>query len=74
MARKKAEKVESGDWPKVTQGSHLTVSTFQDGSTTLVWDWDALVRDVNEAIASVSSDLIAVTETKVKRSRKKKAE
>lgn len=66
MARtKKTENVASGGWPKINQGSHLTVKTFEDGRTELVWDDAALLRDVQEAIASV-----AVTEVKPKRTRK----
>lgn len=44
--------VPSGGWPKINQGSHLTVKTFEDGRTELVWDDEALARDVREAIAS----------------------
>lgn len=40
-------------YPIVTKGSHLTVTTYEDGSTELVWDDEALARDVREAIASV---------------------
>lgn len=47
MARKKKEEV------KVVKGSHLTVTTHPDGRTELVWDDEALLRDVKEAIASV---------------------
>lgn len=43
----------SGEWPKIVQGSHLTVTTFEDGRTELVWDDEALMRDVREALASV---------------------
>jgi hypothetical protein len=39
--------------PKVVKGSHLTVTTYPDGRTELVWDDEALERDVREAIASV---------------------
>lgn len=42
----------SGGWPKITQGSHLTVKTFEDGRTELIWDDEALQRDVEEAIAA----------------------
>lgn len=38
------------EWPKVTVGSHLTVKTFEDGSTELVWDDEALLKDVQNAI------------------------
>ncbi len=41
-------------WPKVTKGSHLTVTEYEDGRTELVWDDEALARDVREAIASVN--------------------
>lgn len=76
MARKKKTEelvnVDSGSWPKVTQGSHLTVTTHKDGSTELKWDHDALLRDVQEAIASVSTNIVAATEDKVKKTRARK--
>jgi hypothetical protein len=50
---KKLENVDSGGWPKINQGSHLTVKTFEDGRTELIWDDEALARDVRNAIASV---------------------
>lgn len=37
-------------WPKVEKGSHLTVTTYEDGRTELEWDDDALMRDVQDAI------------------------
>ena len=71
MARtKKLENVESGGWPKVNQGSHLTVLTYEDGRTELKWDDEALLRDVQEAIASVGP--VEVVEEKPKRTRKAK--
>ena len=47
MARKKTTNTE---WPKVEQGSHLTVTTHEDGRTELTWDDEALEREVREAI------------------------
>ena len=69
MATKKAKKkdIEVGE-PTVVKGSHLTVTTYPDGRTGLEWDDDALMRDVQEAIASVED-----TVTPVKKTRKKKA-
>ena len=78
MARtKKTENVASGGWPKVNQGSHLTVITHEDGRTELKWDDAALMRDVQDAIANYESTVekvVALTEEKVKaiRGRKKK--
>lgn len=43
----------SGCWPKMNQGTHLTVKTFEDGSTELVWDDEQLLKEVREAIASI---------------------
>ena len=63
MARKKKD-IED---VKVVKVSHLTVTTYPDGRTELEWDDDALMRDVQEAIASVQ-----VTEQPVKKTRKKK--
>jgi len=53
MARKKNQLAEVNSLPTVTKGSHLTVTTFPDGKTELEWDWDALVKEVREACASV---------------------
>lgn len=60
MARKK----KTEDAPQTIKGNHLTVHA--DG--TLEWDWNALLKEVQEATM-----LIPVTEAKVKRTRKKKA-
>ena len=70
MARtKKATNVPSGGWPKINQGTHLTVKTFEDGSTELIWDDEQLLKEVQEAIASVQT--VAVVE-KPKRTRSTK--
>jgi hypothetical protein len=56
MARtKKTSIVENNEWPKINQGSHLTVKTFEDGRTELVWDDEALLQDVQLAILSIES-------------------
>lgn len=41
-------------WPRVTKGSHLTVTEYESGKTELVWDDEALLNDVRIALASVS--------------------
>ena len=65
MATKKPKNQPSGGWPKMNQGTHLTVKTFEDGSTELVWDDDQLLKEVKEAILSVENKT-----SKPKRSRK----
>ena len=72
--RKKKETVAntpSGGWPKINQGSHLTVKTFEDGRTELIWDDEALLNDVNNAILKYESTIPVVTE-KPKRKTKEK--
>ena len=61
----------SGGWPKITQGTHLTVKTFEDGSTELIWDDEALLNEVRNAILKAES-VVPVTETKPKRKTKVK--
>jgi len=52
--RKKIQLQEVSSLPDSVQvGSHLTVYTYSDGRTELEWDWDALVKEVREACASV---------------------
>ena len=46
--KKKTDEV----WPKVTVGSHLTVTTYENGRTELKCDDEALARDVREALES----------------------
>jgi YD repeat-containing protein len=63
MATRKTKKVAG---PSVVKGTHLTVTTDENGKTTLEWDDEQLLKEVREAIASV-------TEAPVKKSRKKKS-
>ena len=72
MARtKKVENQASGGWPKINQGTHLTVKTFEDGSTELVWDDAQLLKEVQDAILKFESTIPAVAE-KPKRKTKAK--
>jgi len=66
--RKKKEmtNVASGGWPMINQGTHLTVKTFEDGTTELIWDDAQLLKEVQEAIASVSTDTTPKRTKKVK--------
>ena len=68
MARKKNQLAEVNSLPTVTKGSHLTVTTFPEGRSELKWDWDALVKEVREACASVE---LANTKPAVKAKSKK---
>lgn len=66
--RKKKETVNvpSGGWPVINQGTHLTVKTFEDGRTELVWDDEALLNEVRAAIASVEIPTTPKRKTKGK--------
>lgn len=81
--KKKTEVIESADvaemsnkpsngWPKITQGSHLTVKTFENGHTELIWDDEALLSDVKAAILKAESNVPVNTEIKPKRTKKVK--
>lgn len=59
---KKLANVDSGGWPKIQQGTHLTVKTFEDGTTELIWDWDALVSEVRNACLKAESNIPATTD------------
>lgn len=67
---------------KVKQGKHLTVTTRADGSVELAWDWDALLKEVQDATSGkvvpakkvAKKDLVKETETKVAKTRTKAAE
>lgn len=63
---------EQGDgWPKITEGSHLKVITYENGRTELIWDDEALMRDVRAALLKAESTVL-VAEEKPKKTRKKK--
>jgi hypothetical protein len=70
--KKKLENVDSGGWPKIQQGTHLIVKTFEDGQTELIWDDDQLLKEVREAILKAESVLPVSAEAKPKRTRNKK--
>jgi hypothetical protein len=55
----------------VVKGSHLTVTTYADGKTSLEWDDEALLRDVRLAILTAESKIPASTGTKQKKSKAK---
>lgn len=46
------KKTKTTSWPKVTAGTHLTVTTFEDGRTELKWDDEQLLKEVREATSS----------------------
>jgi hypothetical protein len=62
--KKKLENVPSGGWPKIVQGTHLTVKTFEDGHTELIWDWDTLLSEVRNAILKAESIMPVTKEVK----------
>ena len=55
MATRKKKELEVETWPKIIVGSHSTRTEYEDGRVELVTDWEALQRDVREAIASVET-------------------
>jgi hypothetical protein len=40
-------------YPKIIKGNHLTLTTYENGSTKLKWDDKALLKEVREAITTV---------------------
>ena len=63
--RKKKEQ----DLSSVVKGSHLTVTTFTDGSTALEWDDAALLNDVKAAILKAESVLPVEAKTRKKKAK-----
>jgi hypothetical protein len=53
-------------WPKIDKGSHLTVITHENGKTELIWDDEALLRDVRDAILKAESVMPVTTKSKRK--------
>jgi len=64
--------VPSVEWPMLTRGTHLTVKTFKNGHTELIWDDDQLLKEVKEAIASAElADMKPAVRAKVATRKKK---
>ena len=64
--RKKKTETTTSEWPKVTVGSHLTVTTYENGKTELKWDDEALTRDVRDAIADYQAKQVKKKSIKTK--------
>jgi hypothetical protein len=58
----------AGKWPMVEIGTHLTVTKFENGVTILKWDDEQLLKEVQEAIASVET--VTPTKTRAKKTTK----
>jgi|688.fasta_scaffold07231_18 hypothetical protein len=58
MPRKK-ETVKEKDvkWPKIIQGSHSTRTEYEDGRVEFVTDWDALQKDVHNALTEYENSV-----------------
>lgn len=52
----------AGKWPKVEIGTHLTVTKYEDGTTILKWDDEALLNEVKNAILKYESTIPVETE------------
>jgi hypothetical protein len=65
--------VPSNGWPKINQGSHLTVKTYEDGKTELIWDDEALTRDVQNALTEYENSVKVNTVKTTKRKKKNEA-
>jgi hypothetical protein len=71
MATRKKKTPESGS---VVKGTHLTVTTFPDGTTKLEWDDEQLLTEVREAIASAElNNTKPAAKAKATRNKKEKS-
>lgn len=71
--KKETPNVDSGGWPKMQQGTHLTVKTFEDGRTELVWDDAQLLKEVQDAILNYETAQLKPSVKAKVLTRKKKA-
>jgi hypothetical protein len=65
------EKTKKVKWPKITVGSHSVRTEYEDGRVELVTDWEALKRDVREAIAQYEANIPATSAVEEKPAKKK---
>ncbi len=59
-------------WPKVIQGSHSTRTEYKDGRVEFVTDWEALKRDVQNALTEYEKT-VKVNTNVTKRKKKNEA-
>ena len=65
------ETKKKSEFPKVVKGSHLTVTTYENGHTELKWDDEQLLKDVREAIESVKEPKKTTTKKTVSKKKTK---
>lgn len=75
MVRKKKTEVAVQDiWPKIIKGSHSIRTEYEDGRVEFETDWEALKRDVQNALTEYENSIkVKQTETKTKRKKKNEA-
>lgn len=75
MATKKKsnlkENVSSNEWPKITEGSHLKVIEHENGRRELIWNDQALMQDVRDAVTNYEQSQLTPN-VRAKTVRKKK--
>ena len=69
---KKVKVAKTESYPKVVKGTHLTVTTYEDGSTELEWDDDQLLKEIRAACASVETKKKPNVKVKTETTKKKK--
>ena len=67
MARRKNNQE---TWPRITQGTHSTITEYEDGRVEMTTNWEVLSQEINQAIAALAP---AEVEPKSKRTRKTRA-
>ena len=50
---KKVKLAKPDPYPRVVKGTHLTVYTYEDGTTKLEWDDEQLLKEIREACGDV---------------------
>lgn len=74
IEKRTEELITNVDPSGVVKGSHLTVITFSDGRTELVWDDAALLEEVRAAIASAElANMTPAVRAKVATRKKKES-
>jgi hypothetical protein len=69
--KKQIAELKAVDEPTVVVGSHLTVITHPNGRTELIWDDEALLQDVRNALTDHEKSVkVTATSTKVKKTKK----
>jgi hypothetical protein len=66
MVKKKIKTEKTVNWPNIVKGTHLTITTFENGDQEMDWNFPVLIEEIETAISKLPTTSVAVTPSVVK--------